>query len=150
MRRTAWLSTFAVLLATLALHVAVAAAGNALAGPSSYVGPSSGVARSAPPPRIRRAASPPAVAKPSRIPFRDALPYRQPTVSPWLNIFRPDASRVFNYYTLVRPQLAQLQINQQRAAQIQALTSQAATIQGGRNDAGGHFMAHGSYFGSAR
>ncbi len=51
----------------------------------------------------------------------------RPTVSPYLNLFRNNNSPVPNYYTFVRPELNQMQVNQQ---QQQLLLRQSAEIQG--------------------
>lgn len=49
------------------------------------------------------AVGPPARYQPSR-----------PTISPYLNLLRRDAGPIPNYYTLVRPQLNQIDINQRQ------------------------------------
>lgn len=120
--------------------------GNAFSGPSSKVGPALGTARPAP---ARRAPRPAPVVDTSapRIPLRNAAPYR-PTISPYLNLFRPEASRVFNYYTLVKPQLAQLQFNAQQSQRLQSLQQQVPTP--AANEGERLFMNHGKYFGRGR
>lgn len=51
---------------------------------------------------------------------------RRPTVSPYLNLFRRDGGGLPNYYTLVRPQINQQQINTEEALRYQALNNQVA------------------------
>jgi hypothetical protein len=84
-----------------------------------------------------------------------------PAVSPYMNLFREDfdGSSDFNYQTLVRPQLQQMQVNQQFERQnlelnkrVQSISAQSAY----QNPAGseqqyptGHqtvFMYHGRYY----
>ncbi len=79
--------------------------------------------------------------------MRNAVPDR-PTISPYLNLFRPEASRVFNYYTLVKPQLAQQQINQQQSALLQSLQQQAESAPAGSGQR--LFQNHDKYFGGRR
>ena len=50
---------------------------------------------------------------------------REPTVSPYLNLFREQSDEALpNYYTFVRPQLEQQRHNRQHAQQLQALERQ--------------------------
>ena len=60
------------------------------------------------------AVSPPARYQPSR-----------PTVSPYLNLLRRDVGPIPNYYSLVRPQLNQIDLNQRQ----QVVNQQQAQIQ---------------------
>ena len=84
-----------------------------------------------------------------------------PTVSPYLNLFRDDldGSGDFNYQTLVRPQLNQLQLNQQFQNQNVELNRRVQAISAQRNYANpagseqiyptGHptaFGYHGRYY----
>lgn len=55
-------------------------------------------------------------------------PIRPPTVSPYLNLFRPGASPGANYNTLVRPQLDQQARNRQQQAQLRTLTTNQQQI----------------------
>lgn len=48
----------------------------------------------------------------------------EPYVSPYLNLIRPGADPGFNYYTLVQPELQQLNFNQQQRGAIQGLGRQ--------------------------
>lgn len=132
----------------------LALAGNALTSGSSYVGPAGVVAH----PMTRRRAprvNDNLVAKSARAPMRNAMPWQPPpTTSPFLNMFRPEATPIFNYYTLVRPQLQQLEINNRQAAQIQQL-QQIINSGGGsgrpaRSAQGSRFMNHGGYFSGSR
>lgn len=41
----------------------------------------------------------------------------EPFTSPYLNLVRPDADPGFNYYTLVQPQVQQIDMNQQQVQQ---------------------------------
>jgi hypothetical protein len=41
----------------------------------------------------------------------------EPVTSPYLNLVRPDADPGFNYYTLVQPQVQQMDLNQQQVQQ---------------------------------
>jgi hypothetical protein len=50
--------------------------------------------------------------------------YRAPTVSPYVNMLRDGMPAVFNYYTLVRPQLEQNQVNHQDRSSIHRLQSE--------------------------
>ena len=59
-----------------------------------------------------------------------------PTISPYLNLFRDRTSAVPNYYSLVRPQLLQIEqdkaqrrINQQNAASANRLQSELTDLQ---------------------
>jgi hypothetical protein len=45
----------------------------------------------------------------------------RPTVSPYLNLLRPDASPAQNYYTLVRPQVDQRNATLQQGSEIDSL-----------------------------
>lgn len=137
-------------IAQLSSAAVCAASGNALAGPSSKVGPALTLPRQTLPRRVRTTTA--AVAPtPPRIPMRNAPAY-QPTVSPYANIFQPGVSRIFNYYTLVKPQLVQQQVNQQRSAQIQILQQQleAGGASPKASNNGGRFMNYGRYFGNQR
>src|SRR5438128_1612343 len=128
-------------------------AGNALTSGSSYVGPAGTVSRP-----ITRKRAPRVnenlVAKPAtRVPLRTAAPWQPPpTTSPFLNMFRPEATPIFNYYTLVRPQLQQLEINNRQAAEIQQLQQMINSGGGGRprSAQGTRFMNHGGYFSGSR
>ena len=53
----------------------------------------------------------------------------RPTVSPYLNLLRQNNSGVPNYYTLVRPELQQLQVNQQQQALLLKQNSQIQQLQ---------------------
>lgn len=148
MNRTAYILAAIGLLAPLAS----ASAGNAVSTRSSYVGPAGSrtLARTT---GVQRLTSPSApapapatvVQQPVRI-HKTEMP--RPTVSPYLNLFRPEASRVFNYYTLVRPQLVQDQINAQQHFQLQVL-QQAEAEQAARPPGGAprRFMHYGGYYG---
>ncbi len=50
----------------------------------------------------------------------------EPAISPYLNLYRNDSSQnqLINYYTLVRPQLDQIDANKRQAADLQKLRSQ--------------------------
>ena len=90
-------------------------------------------------------------------PGQDAV-FNRPTVSPYLNLLRPQGGvAIPNYQALVRPQLQQQQINQQQGRQLQQL--QRRTYQGpsSQSSAGapiairstGHttgFMNYSAYF----
>jgi hypothetical protein len=128
-------------------------AGNALTSGSSYVGPAGTVSR----PMTRKRAprvNENLVAKPAaRAPLRTAAPWQPPpTTSPFLNMFRPEATPIFNYYTLVRPQLQQLEINNRQAAEIQQLQQLINSGGGGRARSAHEtrFMNHGTYFSGSR
>lgn len=63
----------------------------------------------------------------------------EPFTSPYLNLVRPDADPGFNYYTLVQPQVQQMDMNQQQVQQnfrfgqqIQQTQAQAMTPYGPR------------------
>lgn len=98
-------------------------------------------------------------------PSRSSKPFSSvsssPTVSPYMNLFREDfdGSGDFNYQTLVRPQLNQLQLNQQFQNQNTELNQRVQSISAQRdysNPAGsenlyptGHSTAfgyHGRYY----
>jgi hypothetical protein len=74
----------------------------------------------------------------------------RPTVSPYLNLFRNNVGPLPNYYSLVRPQINQLAVNNQVAAQqaqqsaglnlLQSQTNQLAATPTGKN---GWFMTYG-------
>ena len=128
----------------------VTLAGNALTSGSSYVGPAGAVARPVQRKRAQRLNDSP-VPPTNKVPLRSATPWQPPpTTSPFLNMFRPEATPIFNYYTLVRPQLQQLEINNRQAAEIQQL--QQMIYSGGgasarpRSAQGARFMNHGAYF----
>lgn len=55
-------------------------------------------------------------------------PQRKPTVSPYLNLFRPGASPGANYNTLVRPQLEQQARNRQQDTAIRNLSNRQQQI----------------------
>jgi hypothetical protein len=67
----------------------------------------------------------------------------RPTVSPYLNLFRNNVGPLPNYYSLVRPQINQLAVNNQVAAQqaqqsaslnmLQSQSSQQAVTPTGKN-----------------
>jgi hypothetical protein len=131
----------------------MALAGNALTSGSSYVGPAGTVTR----PMTRKRAprvNENLVAKPAaRVPLRAATTWQPPpTTSPYLNMFRPEATPIFNYYTLVRPQLQQLEINNRQAAEIQHLQQMINSGAGGRarSAQGTRLMNHGAYFRGSR
>jgi hypothetical protein len=79
---------------------------------------------------------------------------REPTISPYLNLFRDDLEGnkgVSNYFTLVRPQLRQQQANQQQFREIQRLEQQVRTLQyqqdlGTTNSAGVPATGHRTRF----
>lgn len=48
----------------------------------------------------------------------------RPTVSPYLNLFRPGSAGLPNYQTLVRPELQQLRTNSVQQSEISQLRSQ--------------------------
>jgi hypothetical protein len=150
------MNRFAIVLAAIGLVFpwAAASAGNAASGGSSYVGPigtnsrtrSTGVQQLTSNARVRVAPPPAQVKQATDVP--------RPTVSPYLNLFRPEASRVFNYYTLVRPQLAQDEINAQQASEIQALLQQDDEIASGQRAAPStppkRFMHYRGYYRAGR
>jgi hypothetical protein len=117
----------------------------------------SGVYNSPSRPRVAAAAPGPMLAKP----FSGYTP--EPTVSPYLNLFREDVdgSSDLNYQTLVRPMLQQQQFNQQVQRQSMELSRrmQAMAAQSDFNPEGsqsqyptGHqtvFMYYGHYYPSA-
>lgn len=83
--------------------------------------------------------------------------YNRNTVSPYLNLLRPQGvNSVPNYQTLVRPQFQQNAINRQRSQQLSGLGQQiAARAERGPADPSqpirstGHtssFLSHGTYF----
>ncbi|QDV75103.1 hypothetical protein [Botrimarina mediterranea] len=53
----------------------------------------------------------------------------RPTVSPYLNLLRQNNSAIPNYYSLVRPELQQLQVNQQQQALLLKQNSQIQRLQ---------------------
>ena len=53
----------------------------------------------------------------------------RPTVSPYLNLLRSDASGATNYYTLVRPQLDQQALNYQQQIMINDQEEQIRQLQ---------------------
>jgi hypothetical protein len=59
----------------------------------------------------------------------------EPAISPYLNLYRNDSSQnpTLNYYSMVRPQLDQIEANKKQAAELQKLRSQVqnATQRGG-------------------
>lgn len=60
---------------------------------------------------------------PSIKPFNTVV--AEPTVSPYLNLYRQDGNEAApNYYAFVRPQLQQAQQNRQQSAQLQMLERQ--------------------------
>ena len=134
------------------LSCELALAGNALTSGSSYVGPAGVVAQ----PMTRKRAprlNDDLVAKPARAPMRNVKPWQPPpTTSPFLNMFRPEATPIFNYYTLVRPQLQQLEITNRHAVQIPQL-QHVLNAGGGRRTRSAHdtrFMNHRGYFSGSR
>lgn len=125
-----------------------ALAGNAFTS-SSYVGPPGVITRPSPLTKAQRTTMPVASAEPMRPPLRNHVPaWSPPTVSPYLNLFQPGVSRVFNYYTLVRPQLVQEQINQRQSAQLESLRQQATTRGAPASSPGnsGRFQNYGGYY----
>lgn len=64
----------------------------------------------------------------------------EPFTSPYLNLVRPDADPGFNYYTLVQPQVQQIDMNQQQfqqnfrfGQQLQQTQAEIMTPYGPRN-----------------
>jgi hypothetical protein len=97
-----------------------------------------------------------AQAPPSSLPAPGQLNNR-PVVSPYLNLARPGASPAFNYFTLVRPQIAastsiqqlqqQTQSNQQLITQLQDQPPVPATGHASAfMNVGGNFMNYGASF----
>jgi len=128
-------------------------AGNALTSGSSYVGPAGTVSRPITRKRAPRVNENLISNPATRAPLRTAAPWQPPpTTSPFLNMFRPEATPIFNYYTLVRPQLQQLDIDNRQAAEIQQL-QQIINSGGGQRSRSLHetrFMNHGTYFRGSR
>lgn len=90
-----------------------------------------------------------ASASPANRPFAD---YSRPaSVSPYLNLYRPEGAlgQAGNYYSLVRPMVEQQQRNRQLSQQIRRLES-AAQPGGGYTgraaSGGGYFMNHYGFF----
>lgn len=53
----------------------------------------------------------------------------RPTVSPYMNLFRNNNSPVPNYYSFVRPQLNQIQVNQEQQALLMRQNSEIQGLQ---------------------
>jgi hypothetical protein len=79
----------------------------------------------------------------------------RPTVSPYLNLLRPQGlNQVPNYQSLVRPQVQQERTNQQQAAALQRLDQTIGSLESrgegttGIRPTGHHttFLGHGGYF----
>lgn len=70
----------------------------------------------------------------SRAPKRASNRYvpSRPTVSPYLNLLRNDASAATNYYTLVRPQLDQQALNYQQQMMINEQSEEIRQLQSQR------------------
>ncbi|MBL9123333.1 MAG: hypothetical protein JNG90_06840, partial [Planctomycetaceae bacterium] len=137
---------------SLSLSTSPVLAGNALTS-SSYVGPAGTVAQPIIRKRAARTSAASVAPTPARAPLREAAAWQPPpTTSPFLNLFRPEASPIFNYYTLVRPQLEQERVNQLQAAEIARLQQliNSGAGQAPRAAPGGRFMNRGGYFGSPR
>jgi hypothetical protein len=95
----------------------------------------------------------PASSQRARRPFRAS--YQMPAVSPYVNLLRDDMPAIFNYYTLVKPQLEQEAFNARERAGIGdlqqqlALKQQALRQQSRRPRAGGHvsrFMDYSDFY----
>jgi len=76
---------------------------------------------------------------------------REPSVSPYINLYRPEGAfgTVGNYYSLVRPMVQQQQINRQVSRQINQMQSvmSPATGYGGRSGGtGGYFMNYYGFY----
>jgi hypothetical protein len=84
----------------------------------------------------------------------------RPTVSPYLNLLRRDAGPIPNYFSLVRPQLQQLETNQRQQAinlrqqdQLQNLDNQMLTITqspAAATGTGATFRNYGGYYSTGR
>ncbi len=90
-------------------------------------------------------------AEPVRAVAQGLSPGTPPSYSPYLNLFRQGNSAGFNYYSLVRPQLAtnaSLQTLQQRinTTQIQANANTTAITQGFETGHLTSFMNYGGFF----
>lgn len=74
----------------------------------------------------------PAAPRPARgKPFQGAI--NDPAVSPYMNMYRNETNSngLPNYFSLVRPQMEQLEANRQQAAELQKLRSQVQNLSSG-------------------
>lgn len=95
-----------------------------------YQNPQAGAVLGAHPQRPAQAVAVPRPMSRGARPF--ASVEREPTISPYLNLFRDDEDNdeaVPNYFTLVRPQVEQRQINLQQQRELQRIESRVRTVQ---------------------
>ncbi len=92
-------------------------------------------------------------------PYNAANPYNRPTLSPYLNLLRRDASITENYFTLVRPQVqfnSMLNTQQQEISQLNRNVQALKSVTPGEQQAirgTGHpaaFMNFSHFYPSAR